>query len=173
MDKNVLAANTLKFVNERLRYVESDLDSVEESLQRFKAKNKITDISAQGQIYLQTVAANDQRVSDINVQLAMLDEVEKYINTRGEIGGIVPPTFGTSLKAENAAIVPSTTGLADPVLADLLQKLSDLQLKYTQTKKIVPENNPAVVPLQDGINKLRPQILENINSQRKNLAAGA
>src|SRR6185437_1248995 len=61
--------------------------------------------------------------------------------------------------------------LADPVLADLLQKLSDLQLKYTQTKKIVPENNPAVVSLQDGINKLRPQILENINSQRKNLVA--
>ena len=103
----------------------------------------------------------------------MLDQVEKYINTRGEIGGIVPPTFGTSSKAENAAIVPSTTGLADPVLADLLQKLSDLQLKYTQTKKIVPENNPAVVSLQDGINKLRPQILENINSQRKNLVAAS
>src|SRR6185312_2558444 len=171
LDKNVLAANTLKFVNERLRYVESDLDSVEESLQHFKAKNKITDISAQGQIYLQTVAANDQRVSDINVQLAMLDQVEKYINARGDIGGIVPPTFGTSSTAENAAIVPSTSGLADPVLADLLQKLSDLQLKYTQTKKIVPENNPAVISLQDGINKLRPQILENINSQRKNLEA--
>ena len=171
LDKNVLAANTLKFVNERLKFVESDLDSVEENLQRFKAKNKITDISAQGQIYLQTVAANDQRVSDINVQLAMLDQVEKYINTRGEIGGIVPPTFGASSKAENSAIVPSTSGLADPVLADLLQKLSDLQLKYTQTKKIVPENNPAVVSLQDGINKLRPQILENINSQRKNLIA--
>ncbi len=172
LDKNILAANTLKFVNERLKYVEADLDSVEGSLQHFKAKNKITDISAQGQIYLQTVAANDQKVSDINVQLAMLDQVEKYVTTKGDIGGIVPTTLSSSSKAENGAIVPSTSGLADPVLSNLLQKLSDLQLQYTQTKKIVPENNPAVVSLQDGINKLRPQILENINSQRKNLEAG-
>jgi capsular exopolysaccharide synthesis family protein len=171
MDKNVLAANTLKFVNDRLKYVESDLDSVEGSLQRFKAKNKITDISAQGQIYLQTVAVNDQKVSDINVQLAMLDEVEKYIKDKGDIGGIVPPSIGSLGMGETGGIVPSTSGVADPVLTNLLQKLSDLQLQYTQTKKIVPENNPAVVALVDGINKLKPQILENIRSQRKNLIA--
>lgn len=171
LDKNVLAANTLKFVNERLKFVESDLDSVEGSLQRFKSKNKITDISAQGQIYLQTVAINDQKVSDINVQLAMLDEVEKYITTKGDIGGIVPPSLGISGMGETGAMVPSTSGVADPVLTNLLQKLSDLQLQYTQTKKIVPENNPAVVALVDGINKLKPQILENIKSQRRNLVA--
>jgi capsular exopolysaccharide synthesis family protein len=173
MDKNMLASNTLKFVNERLKFVENDLDSVEGNLQRFKSRNKITDISAQGQIYLQTVAANDQKISDINVQLAMLDQVENYINSKGDIGAIVPTSIETSNFIPNgSALVPSTAGLADPVLADLLQKLSDLQLKYTQTKKIVPENNPAVVSLVDGINKLRPQILENIKSQRKNLEAG-
>jgi capsular exopolysaccharide synthesis family protein len=155
-DKNLLAANTLKFVNERLQIVENDLDSVEGSLQRFKSQNKITDISAQGQIYLQTVAANDQKVSDINVQLAMLDQVEKYVTSKGDVGGIVPATLGTD----------------DPVLTDLLQKLSDLELKYIQTKKIVPENNPAVIALVDGINKLKPQVLENIKSQRRNLIAG-
>ena len=68
--------------------------------------------------------------------------------------------------------MPATLGVADPVLTDLLQKLSDLELQYTQTKKIVPENNPAVVALVDGINKIKPGILENIQSQRKNLLAG-
>ncbi len=114
-----MAANTLKFINERLKYVERDLDSVEGSLQRFKANNRITDISAQGQIYLQTVAGNDQKISDINVQLAMLDQVEKYVQGKGDLGGIVPATMAD----------------ADPVLTDLLQKLSDLELKYTQIKK--------------------------------------
>jgi len=172
MDKNILAANTLKFVNERLKFVENDLDSVEASLQRFKAKNKIVDISAQGQIYLQTVAANDEKVSDLNVQLAMLDQVENYVkNNRGDIGGVVPPALSTAGTAETGSIVPATSGITDPILTNLLQKLSDLQLQYTQTKKIVPENNPAVVALVDGINKLKPQIEENIKSQRKNLLA--
>jgi tyrosine-protein kinase Etk/Wzc len=156
LDKNVLAANTLRFINERLGYVESDLDSVEGSLQRFKAQNKITDISTQGQIYLQTVATNDQKISDLNVQLAMLDQVEKYVNSKGDLGGIVP----------------STLSGADPILTDLLQKLSNLELQYTQTKKIVPENNPAVIAIKDAIDKLKPQILENLKSQRKNLVAG-
>jgi len=159
LDKNQLAANTLKFVNERLAIVSNDLDSVENVLQNFKAKNKITDISAQGQIYLQTVASNDQQISDINVQLAMLDQVEKYVQGKGELGGIAPADIGT-------------TGAADPVLTGLLQKLSDLELQYTQTKKIVPENNPAIVALVDGINRLRPQVLDHIESQRKNLLAG-
>jgi capsular exopolysaccharide synthesis family protein len=156
MDKNVLAANTLKFINERLGFVERDLDSVEGILQRFKAQNRITDISTQGQIYLQTVAANDQRISDINVQLAMLEQVEKYVQKKGDLGGIVPATLSD----------------ADPVLTSLLQKLSDLELQYTQIRKIVPENNPSAIALQDGIQKLKPQILENVKSQRSNLEAG-
>lgn len=155
-DKNVLASNTLKFINERLGFVEKDLDSVERTLQRFKAQNRITDISAQGQIYLQTVAGNDQKISDINVQLAMLEQVEKYVQSKGDLGGIVPSTL---------------SGTA-PVLTDLLQKLSDLELQYTQIKKIVPENNPSAIALRDGIQKLKPQILENIKSQRSNLEAG-
>ena len=156
LDKNVLAANTLKFVQDRLKFVSNELDSVERQLQSFKARNKITDISAQGQIFLQSVADNDQKISDINMQLAVLDQVQNYVTSKEAKGGIVPATLG----------------VADPVLTDLLQKLSTLELQYTQTKKIVPENNPAVIALVDGINKLKPGILENINNQRRNLLAG-
>ncbi len=53
------------------------------------------------------------------MQLAVLDQVQKYVISKEGTGGIVPATLG----------VP------DPVLSDLLQKLSDLELQYTQTKK--------------------------------------
>ncbi len=106
-DKNVLAANTLKFVEDRLKYVVNELDSVENRLQNYKAQNRITDISAQGQIFLQTVAANDQKISDINVQLAVLDQVQKYVTSKEGTGNIVPATLG----------------VADPVLTDLLTKV--------------------------------------------------
>ncbi|KAA9041477.1 polysaccharide biosynthesis tyrosine autokinase [Ginsengibacter hankyongi] len=155
LDKNMLAANTLKFVEDRLKFVSNDLDSVERQLQSFKARNKITDISAQGQIFLQTVATNDQKISDLNMQLAVLDQVENYVKSKEGMGGIVPATLG----------------VADPSLTNLIQKLSDLELQYSQTKKIVPDNNPSIIALLDAINKLKPGILENINSQRTNLLA--
>ena len=155
LDKNILAANTLKFVENRLDFVVKDLDSVENSLQKFKAANKIVDISTQGKIYLQTVSENDQKVSEINMQLAMLDEVQSYVRGQGDLSGVVPVTLG----------------IADPVLTNLLKNLSDLELKYEQTRKIVPENNPAVISLVDAIGKLKPGILQNILSQRNNLIA--
>lgn len=155
LDKNVLAASTLKFLDERLKFVEHDLDSIEGSLQNFRSNNKLTDISAQGNIYLETVAANDKQISDINMQLAVLDQVGNYLTGKGSTGGMVP----------------STLGLSDPVLTQLLQKMSDLEIQYEQMKKIVPENNPAVVSILDAIDKLKPSIRENIQNQRKNLQA--
>ncbi len=86
LDKNLLAANTLKFVEDRLKYVVNELDSIEGKLQNYKASNKITDISAQGQIFLQTVATNDQKISDINMQLAVLDQIENYVNSKEGTG---------------------------------------------------------------------------------------
>src|ERR1035441_6663412 len=77
--------------------------------------------------------------------------------SNGELGGIVPPNL-------------VNTGGQNP-LTDLLKELSGLELQYTQTKKSVPENNPSLIALVDGINKLKPGILDNIGSQRKNLIA--
>lgn len=155
LDKNVLAANTLKFVDNRLKFVEHDLDSIEASLQHFRSGNKLTDISAQGQIYLQTVAENDKQISDINMQLAVLDQVSSYVNSNGNMGGVVP----------------STLGVSDPVLIDLLQKLSDIELQYEQKRKIVPENNPSLVGVTDAAERLKLSIRQNILNQRKNLEA--
>ncbi|MEO6133688.1 MAG: polysaccharide biosynthesis tyrosine autokinase [Ginsengibacter sp.] len=155
LDKNILAANTLQFVKDRLAYVVNELDSVEGSLEKYKTKNKIFDISAQSHIFLETVAANDQKLSELNMQSAVLDQVQSYVKGNGNIGGIAPATFG----------------LADPVLTGLLSNLSELELQYEKTKKIVPENNPVVISLVDAIEKLKPGILANINSQRRNLAA--
>src|SRR5690606_39694873 len=70
-----------------------------------------------------------------------------------------------------SGIVPSTLGVADPTLTNLLSQLSELELQYEQKRKIVPENNPAIVSLLDGIAKLKPAIVENISNQRKNLQA--
>ncbi len=155
-EKNMLAANTLSFVEDRLQYVTHDLDSVEGNLQRFKTQNKIVDIDTQGKLFLQNVGQNDQKIGDISMQLAVLDQVENYVTGKGGKGGIVPSTFG----------------ITDPVLSNLLDKLYDAELQYEKVKKIAPENNPILVSLTDQINKIKPGILENIESQRKGLLAG-
>lgn len=155
-EKDALASNTLTFVNERLSIVSHDLDSIEKKVQQYKSGNRAVDISTQGQLFLQNVSANDQKLGDVTTQLAVLDQVENFVKTKSNNGG---------------GIVPSTLGVADPMLTQLIDQLYSTELEYDKLKKTVGENNPSLVAIADKINKIKPSILDNIHSQRQSLNA--
>ena len=155
-EKDALASNTLLFVNERLALVSHDLDSIEKKVQQYKSGNRAVDISMQGQLFLQNVNANDQKLGDVNTQIAVLDQVEKFVKTNSNSKG---------------GIVPSTLGVTDPMLSQLTEQLYTAELEYDKLKKTVGENNPSLVAIADKINKIKPSILSNIQSQRQSLNA--
>ncbi|MEO5892283.1 MAG: polysaccharide biosynthesis tyrosine autokinase [Ferruginibacter sp.] len=154
-DKNILTTNTLDFIDERLKLLKNDLDSTERKIQRFKSRNDAVDISTQGKLFLENVSNNDQRLGEINMQLAVLGQVDKYVTSKNSSSGIVP----------------STLGVNDPTLSLLVNKLYSSELEYEKIKRTAGENNPVAVTLNDQIEKIRPGILENIQSQRKSLEA--
>ena len=153
IEKNSLAKSTQSFVEDRLGIVSHELDSIERQIQQYKSGKSAVDISTQGQLFLQNVSANDQKLSEVNMQLGVLSQVEKFVRSNESTGGIVP----------------STLGVNDPVLSQLLDKLYNYELEYERLRKTVAENNPMLVSLTDQINKIRPNILENIQSHRKSL----
>ncbi len=155
-DKNKLAANALALVEERLKFVVSELDSVESVMQRYKVDKGIVDISSQGKLFLESVESNDKKISEISVQLAILDQVERYIRDHDP----------------SSSSVPSTLGLSDGILSGLLEKLSDAEIQYERLKQITAENNPILISVKNQIEKIKPSILENVRSQRRNLEAG-
>ena len=154
-EKDALAKNTLTFVEARLKLISSDLDSIERKVQQYKSGRGAVDISTQGQLYLQNVSANDQKLSDINTQISVLNQVEKFVQN----------------KDNSSAIVPSTLGVSDPMLSQLMDKLYTSQLQYEKLKKTVGENNPNLIAIQDEINKIKPNILQNIQSQQQSINA--
>ncbi len=155
-EKNTLASNTLSFVNNRLAIVSHDLDSIEKKVQQFKSGNQAVDISAQGQLYLQNVSANNQKLGDVTTQIAVLDKVENFVKSNAD---------------SKAGIVPSTLGVSDPMLNQLIDKLYTSELEYDNLKKTVGENNPSLVAIADRIDKIKPSILSNIKSQQQSLNA--
>ncbi|HEY5369709.1 MAG TPA: polysaccharide biosynthesis tyrosine autokinase [Hanamia sp.] len=156
-EKDTLAKNTLVFVESRLRLASNDLDSIEKKIQEFKSGKGAVDISTQGQLYLQNVSANDQKLSEVNTQISELDQVEKFVKNNEYGGAIVP--FSVSV------------GVANPVLSQLIDQLYTTELQYEKLKKTVGENNPSLVAIQDQINKIKPNILQNIQSQKQSLIA--
>ncbi|GGG12446.1 tyrosine protein kinase [Pontibacter amylolyticus] len=154
-DRNTLALNTLKFIEERIKVVEKELGLLESHVQKYKSTKGIVDLSEQGKVFLQNVGDNARKMEDITIQLAVLNKVEDYVIS----------------KNNTSSIVPATLGINDPVLSQLLQKLYDSEIQYQRLRKTTGENNPLVVSIYDEIEKIRPSILENIQSQRENLLA--
>jgi len=152
---NLLAANTQNFINSRLMTVEKELLDIENKLQKYKSNNGAIDVGTQGKLYLENVSINDQKIGEINMQLSVLDQVENYVRSRDLTGGIVP----------------STAGINDPGLTQMVKDIYELQLNAESLRKTTGENNPAMVAYNDQINKIKPQILQNLRNQRNSLSA--
>ncbi len=152
-EKNSIAKKTLSIIEQRLNIVGADLNNIEQKIQQYKAGSQAVDISAQGQLFLQNVSKNDQKLTDVNMQLSVINQLEHHILTSNS----------------NVGISPSSLGVSDPTLSQLLNNLNTAELEREKLKKTVAENNPLLVSLTDQINKIKPNIIDNIQSQRKNL----
>lgn len=153
IEKGNLVKNTLMSIEQRLSVVAADLDSIERKMQQFKSGNSAVELGYQGNLYLQGVNATDTKLGEVSVQLSNLNQLENFISS----------------KESNIGILPSAVGVADPTLNQLMTNLNTAQMEYERQKKTVGENNPIMLGLKEQIEKIKPNILSNIQTQKKNL----
>lgn len=144
-NNNKLASSSLSFITERVRLIESELDSLEKRIQDYRATHGIVDLSRQGAIYLESVANNDRKVAELNTQMAVLNQIARNIE------------YGTN----KTGIIPTTLITNDAVLNDLLVTLNNLELQYTNQRTKKGDNNPVIVSMANEMKKIRLSI-ENI-----------
>ncbi|MBF8964675.1 polysaccharide biosynthesis tyrosine autokinase [Pontibacter sp. FD36] len=154
-ERSKLAANTLAFIEERIKMATEELEALENKVVQFKSTQGGVNLSEQGKLYLENVRDNDRKISEINTQLAVLSKVERYVQSENTSG----------------SFVPSTLGVNDPSLNQLLQKLYDSEIQYQKLRNTTAENNPILVSITNEIENIRPRIIENIRNQRVNLQA--
>ncbi|MGB5942007.1 MAG: polysaccharide biosynthesis tyrosine autokinase [Leeuwenhoekiella sp.] len=155
LDREQLSHNTLDFINMQLLSVENELDSIRNKIQQYRSQNDAFDLSEQSRLYLKNVGDTDTKIADISQQLSVLDRIENYLLT----------------KNNRVGLVPSTLGINDEFLLQLLEKLYDKELEYNRLKNTVAANNPLLLTLSGEIANIRPSILENVRSLIDNLRA--
>jgi tyrosine-protein kinase Etk/Wzc len=151
-DKNKESSRTLAFINDRLSGIATELSSVEKNVEEYKSKNRITDISSQAQIFLQSVQDNDAELNKILIQLSVLHNLEEYLN-----------------KTDNDANLPSMLGIDDPTLLGLVSQLGQAQLRKLSLLQTAPETNPAVETFNDQINALKKAISASVQNLKVGL----
>ena len=154
-DKNQIAAKTLKFIEDRLHLVIGQLDSVEKNIESFKTRESVYNLGDQASLYLSNVSDLDKKGSEVAIQLDVLKDVQRYVDTKGSKPGTVPAQLLIS----------------DPTLAALLQKLYDAEFQYDKVSSINGEKSDAVIMANNSVNRIKGDIRENLGTIRSNLNA--
>jgi len=150
--KNKVSQSTLNFLDDRLAAIADELNHVEKRVESYKSTRGITDLTSESQFYLDNVKTNDSRLNEVNVQLQVIDEIQRYINS---------PT--------NKGNAPSTAGIADPGLNSLINQLTSLGLQKDKLLANTPENNPVFAPLNLQIKSTKSAIYGNITGIKRSL----
>ncbi|MDR0713320.1 MAG: polysaccharide biosynthesis tyrosine autokinase [Bacteroidales bacterium] len=151
-DKNNLAGITLKFIDKRLKLIEEDLGKAEQNVEAYKLAQGITDISAEAQLFLQSVRQNDIELNKVSIQSDVLKNIEQYV-----------------LSDETKGTTPATLGLSDPTLLSLIALLTEAEVERTTALHTMEPDNPQIQALNERVKTLKNNIMDNIKVLRRSL----
>jgi capsular exopolysaccharide synthesis family protein len=151
-DKRESSQSTLKFIEQRLGTISSELNNVENQYEGYKSNRGITEIQDQSSLFVGNANTNDKQIADINIKLSVIDGIERYINSN-----------------EGSDNPPATLGLEDPGLLSLIKQLTDLQMERTKLLATLPENNPLFNPINQQIKTTKTALRENLKGVRSQL----
>lgn len=153
-DKNLMAANTVRFIDDRLTYLTAELSDVENNVEQYKRENSVTDINSEAGIYREQISVSNKQLSDLGIQIDVLESIEGYLNRQDG----------------QYKLVPSTLSIADATLSGLIVKFNDLQLERERMLSTNEPNSPLVQNINEQLINLRANILENLGNIRKGMA---
>ena len=163
-DKNEIAVRTEQFINQRLEKINAELGSTEGQLENYKKRNNMVELKTNA---TQAVANADQyaqKLSEANTQVALLDELTKYMNE----------------PSNRHQPIPSNVGLSDASATSLINEYNKIALQRNQLLHSASENSPTVTPLtaqlddlNSSIKRAMTQARAGLKIQRNSIAAQA
>ncbi|MBR6065767.1 MAG: polysaccharide biosynthesis tyrosine autokinase [Paludibacteraceae bacterium] len=148
--KNEVAENSIKFINEQLVTLQSSLQVSEGAMTDFRQENKFVDVNSYAGQLMGLVAGYDQQSMELRLKETYFDYLIKYINTNIESGAVIAPT---------------TMGVNEPVLIGLVQQLNDLRIQRGE----VTEKNVYYAKYTKDIENVKTAIEEVVTSMRASL----
>lgn len=148
--KNRDAQKAIDFITVRLDSLDNDLNIDERQIEQFKSAQSMTDINSQSQGFRDISQANIKATNEADVQLKILNDIEKTMNNPKNAG----------------ALPPTSAHLEDPSLMALYEKLTAVQLQKAQLLATTPETNPMFDPVNQQLAALQKAFKDKISAMK-------
>jgi len=139
------------FIDGRLDTLKRELNNIQANLLAYRQKNNLIDVETQSDTYFEKISAADNLVNEQQMKVGVAEIVEDYLkDKRNEY---------------NKVVVPSSLGLEDAVLNELVLGYNKSQLeRQSLLESHIPPNHPAIKELEGLIEKQRESVLENLKN---------
>ncbi len=147
--KNQEAVRIIGFIDEQLIGISDSLMIAERKLQQFRSKNRVMDVSAQGQQIIDQAVKLEDEKARLELESNYFEYLASYLS---------------SDNTQENPILPATMDISDPLLTQLVQNLAELQTEYYGGS--VGEKNPMKNYLLLKINNIRQSLQETLKNVR-------
>ena len=154
-DENKVLRNTIRFIDDRIKKLTHELDSVESNIERFKMNNAIIteDAVSSMNFNLAEIRSAAKELSIYEVQKSLLSSLEDFLLANRETFDYIP----SNLISEN------------PVLSSLVSQYNSLLIELDQLAKVASPQNPSRLTLEKRLTDLRELIISNLQKVKKDL----
>lgn len=147
-DKTRVAIATENFIDTRLASLKTDLNGIEGNLKSDIEKNQTFDLEDQSKKYLDNIAESEKSLIESNVRLRLAQMLYDYLGSK-----------------ENAfRLVPTTMGIDEPVLIQLVTEYNKAQLDREATLRTTTRDNPSIKGMDATLEKMRSNLREALTN---------
>ena len=153
IDKNLIASNTATFINDRLNIITQELSEAEEAVSDYMEKNKIANLDAQAQLFIQESGVEQRALAEVETQLNLVDYVDEFVRDEN--------------KRNN--LFPANIGITDEALQSSLSEYNAILLQRMRIQRTATDGNPVIEQMDAQLAMMRQNIIATITSVRESL----
>tara|TARA_B100001750_G_scaffold43767_1_gene32021 strand:- start:60246 stop:62519 length:2274 start_codon:yes stop_codon:yes gene_type:complete len=150
--ENELAENTIKMIDNRLKLLSGEIQGVEKSVEEFKTKNDLTDVTSNANIYIEQANEYQKLIADYQTEINVFDAIETYL-----------------LQGNLDTPIPASLSANDPSLTTMIDRYNETLLDKGQIAQSASKANPLIINFNRTLNELSKAIIENVRSARNRL----
>lgn len=148
--KNTEAIRRIQFIDDQLVGISDSLLLTENKLQQFRSRNRVMDVSAQGEAIIAQLTLLENDKARLDLEANYYDYLAEYLAKE---------------ETSEVPIVPITMGITDPGLTRLVTDLADLQSQFSGSA--VGEMNPIQNRLAQRVRNTKEALNETLNGLKR------
>lgn len=152
-DKNRIAVNTAKFIDERIAVIGKELGDVEEELTDFKQRNRIIGTEGNGMQFLAESSRVKTETLQMETELSIAQSIKNYLLD----------------VTRNNQLIPNVSGVGDASVQSQITTYNELMLQRNHLLAESGTKNPVVQTADKNLAEMRTVIAGSMDNYIKNL----